>query len=334
MRFIAAALAVLVCLLPPLVAPAAEQQWVVYHGARGPGNGKHIVFVAGDQEYRSEESMPALAKILAERHGFKCTVLLPINRQTGEIDASVSDNIPGLDALRTADLMVLFARWLELPDEQMKEIIDYTNSGRPIVALRTSTHPFNYQKRKDSPYARYSYRSKEFEGGYGRQVLGETWVSHYGVHQKESTRGLPAPGMEKHAILAGVKDIWGESDVYEITTLTGDSKPVLMGQVLAGMEPTSPPNPDKKLKPVAWIKTYTGDSGRPARVFTTTMGHATDFRNEGFRRLVVNGCYWALGMEKRISPASNVDFVGAYSPNPIGLRQHKTGLKPADLNPR
>ncbi len=294
---------------------------LVYEGTRGPGKGKHIVFVVGDQEYRSEESMPALARMLAERHGFKCTVLLPTNPATGQTDITVIDNIPGLEALRGADLMVMFMRWLELPDAQMKEIIDYTNSGRPIVALRTSTHPFNYQKRKDGPYAKYSYRDAAFEGGYGRQVLGETWVSHYGVHQKESTRGTPAPGMEKHPLLTGVKDIWGPSDVYTITTLSGDSKPVLMGQVLAGMEPASPPNPAKKLTPVAWTKSYTGESGKKARVFTTTMGHPGDFQSEGFRRLVANACYWAIGIEKKISAKSRVDFAGPYQPSPIGVRK-------------
>ncbi len=287
------------------------------------GRGKHIVLVVGDQEYRSEESMPALARILSERHGFKCTVLLPINRQTGQIDPQTIDNIPGLEALRKADLMVLFARWLELPDEQMKEIVDYTNSGRPVVGVRTSSHPFNYRKNLTSPYARYSYNSKEFDGGYGRQVFGETWIRHYGVHQKESTRGVIAPGMEAHPILRGVKDIWGESDVYEITTLTGDSKPLVLGQVLAGMQPGSPPNPDKKLTPVAWTKSYTGEAGKKARVFMTTMGHPADFKNEGFRRLVVNGCYWAAGLESRISAKSSVDFAGPYDPNPIGIGKQK-----------
>ncbi len=294
---------------------------LVFEGKRGPGKGKHIVLVVGDQEYRSEESMPALARILAEHHGFKCTVLRPVNPTTGEVDITVLDNLPGLEALRQADLMILFLRWLELPDAQMKEIIDYTNSGRPIVALRTSTHPFNYRTRKDSPYAKYTWRGGAVEGGYGRLVLGETWVSHHGAHNKESTRAVPAPGMEKHPILRGVKDIWGPSDVYTITTLTGDSKPILMGHVLAGMEPTSPPNPDKKPMPVAWVKSYTGDSGKAARIFTTTMGHNGDFLSEGFRRLLVNACYWALGMEKRISPRSRVDFVGEYNPSPIGIRK-------------
>jgi hypothetical protein len=306
-------------------------QPVVYEGGRGPGKGKHIVFVVGDQEYRSEESMPALAKILAQRQGFKCTVLVPINRQSGEIDPSLTDNTPGLEALRSADLMVLFMRFQELPDEQMKEIIDYTNSGRPIVAFRTSTHAFNYRKRPDSLYAKYSYRSKEPAGGYGRLVLGETWINHYGGHQRESTRGIVVPGMEKHPILLGVKDIWGPSDVYEVTTLSGDSQPLIMGQVLSSMEPSSPPNPNKRLLPVAWVKSYTGESGKPARIFTTTMGHPGDFTNEAFRRLVVNACYWAMGMEKKLSLRSRVDFVGPYNPTPIGEKKFRQGVKPADL---
>jgi type 1 glutamine amidotransferase len=279
------------------------------------GNGKHIVLIAADQEYRSEESIPALAKILTTRHGFRCTVLYSINRQTGKIDPSTLDNIPGLDALRHADLLILFARFLELPDAQMKEIIDYTNSGRPMVGLRTSTHAFNYQKHPENPYAKYSWNSKDPPGGYGRLVFGETWIAHYGEHQKESTRGVIATGMQAHPILQGVRDIWGESDVYEITTLSGDSQPLAMGQVLLGMDPSSPPDTGKKMMPVAWIKSY-----KNARVFMTTMGHVMDFKNEGFRRMMVNACYWASGLEKQISPNSNVDLVGDYNPHPIGLR--------------
>lgn len=286
--------------------------------ARGAGKGKHVVFVVGDQEYRSEESMPAFAKLLAAHHGFRCSVVLPRNPLTGEVDPGVSDNLVGLEALDKADLMVLFLRFQELPDAQMKRIIDYTNSGRPIVALRTSTHAFNYQKNLSSPYARYSYRSREFEGGYGRQVLGETWINHYGAHQKESTRGLPAPGMERHPILRGVENVWGPSDVYAITTLSGDSKPLLLGQVLAGMDPASPPNTAKQLVPVAWTKSY-----KTARVFTTTMGHPGDFLNEGFRRMMVNACYWALGLETKIPARAKVDFVAPYSPSPIGFRNKR-----------
>ncbi len=306
----------------------AEDPWIVFDGYDGPGKGKHIVFVTGDEEYRSEDSMPQLAKILAVRHGFKCTVLFAINRQTGEIDPQTVDNIPGLQALEKADLMVIFTRFRDLPDEQMKYIVDYTNSGKPIVGLRTATHAFNFRKHKT--YAKYDFRNEDFKGGFGRQVLGETWIAHYGQHQRESTRGLIAKGMQNHPIVTGVEDIWGPSDVYAITTLSGDSKPLIMGQVLLGMKPDDQPNPDKKLVPIAWTKTYTGEKGKTARVFATTMAHGGDLKSEGFRRLLVNACYWAMGMEDRIPAKSNVDLVGEYDPNPIGMGGHKRGLKPSD----
>ena len=321
-------LAALVCTLNSVA--KADDPWIVYEGKKGPGEGKHIVFVTGDEEYRSEDSMPQLARILATHHGFKCTVLFAINKKTGEIDPKTVDNIPGLEALKKADLMVLFLRFRELPDKQMKFIIDYTDSGKPIMGLRTSTHAFNYRKLKDSPYAKYSFRNNEFKGGYGRQVFGETWINHYGHHQRESTRGLIAKGMENHPIVKGCEDIWGPSDVYGITTLHGDCKPLIMGQVLVGMKPKDKPQPSKKQVPVAWTKTYTGAKGKASRVFNTTMGHGDDLKSEGFRRLLVNACYWAMGMEKQIPAKSKVDLVGEYNPNRIGFGKHKTGLKPSD----
>lgn len=308
----------------------AGEAGITFQGKAGPGLGKHIVLVTGDEEYRSEESMPQLAKILAERHGFTCTVLFAINRESGEIDPVTLDNIPGLEALRTADLMILFTRFRELPDEQMKEIIDYTHSGRPIISLRTATHPFFYKNHPDSPYAKYSWQNKDeaWRGGYGRQILGETWVAHYGKHQVESTRGLPADGQKDHPVLRGVVDIWGPSDVYDITTLTGDAQPIVMGQVLSGMNQADPPTPGKELKPVAWTKTYTGPEGKTSRIFATTMGHAGDLQNAGFRRVLVNATYWLLGLD--VPAEANVDIVGTYDPQPIGFGGFKRGLKPAD----
>src|SRR5688572_2144474 len=102
----------------------AADDWVVYEGTAGPGKGKHIVLVSGDEEYRSEEMIPQLGKILAKHHGYKCTVLFAIDPTSGTIDPNKNDNIPGLEALKTADLMVIFTRWRNLPDEQAKYIID------------------------------------------------------------------------------------------------------------------------------------------------------------------------------------------------------------------
>lgn len=309
---------------------AEDTPWVVFEGKDGPGQGKHIVFVTGDEEYRSEESMPQMAKILAEHHGFKCTVLFAIDKQTGEINPKQLDNIPGLESLKAADLMVLFVRFRNLPKEQMEMFLDYVRSGKPIVALRTSTHAFAVPG--DGPYGQFDWRSKAegWQGGFGRQILGETWVSHYGRHQVESTRGLPAEGQEDHPILKGITDIWGPSDVYGLTTLVGEPTPVVMGQVLEGMKPEDKPKEGKNLVPIAWTRSYSFEDSPEGRVFVTTMGHGGDFQNEGVRRMLVNACYWALGMEEQIPDESKVDLVGEYEPNPIGVGGHKTGLKPSD----
>jgi hypothetical protein len=308
-----------------------EQPWVVYEGEKGPGKGKHVVFVSGDEEYRSEEALPMLARIMAVHHGFKCTVLFGIDPETGVIDPMNQKNIPGLHHLETADMMVLFTRFRELPDDQMKYIVDYTNSGKPVMGLRTATHAFKYSDDSTSAYAKYSFRNKEFDGGYGRQVLGETWINHHGHHGKESTRGVINEEMKEHPILKGVQDIWGPTDVYTVTELTGDSKVLVFGQVLVGMDPSDEPNTQKSMMPLAWIKTYTGDQGKTSRVFCTTMGASVDLKSEGLRRLLVNGCYWCMGMEGEIPEKSKVDYVGEYDPTYFGFGKHRASVRPSDL---
>ena len=309
----------------------SEDPWVVYAGDRGPGRGREIVLISGDEEYRSEEALPMLGRILARHHGFKCTVLFAIDPETGMIDPELQTDIPGLHHLETADLMVLFTRFRELPDEEMKHIVDHTESGKPVIGLRTATHAFNYKRNPKSRYAKYSFESREFEGGYGRQVLGETWVNHHGRHGRESTRGVICERMAGHPILRGVDDIWGPTDVYGVAELTGDALPLVIGQVLTGMDPNDEPKPDTPTMPVAWIKNYLGDRGERSRVFCTTMGASVDFLSEGLRRLFVNACYWCLGMEDQIPEKCRVDCLGEYRPTYFGFGEHQRNLRPADF---
>ncbi len=273
-----------------------------------------------------------LAKILAVHHGFRCTVLFAIDPETGTIDPGTLDNIPGLHHLDTADMMIMLIRHRDLPDEQMKHIIDYTNRGKPVMGLRTSTHAFRYLKNPRSPYAKYSRRDEEFEGGYGRQVLGEAWAGHHGVHGGESTRGVIDEEDRTHPVLKGVRDIWGPTDVYGVTEITGDPRVLVWGQVLVGMDSTDDPNLDKPRMPIAWTKRYTGDEGNTSRVFCSTMGASVDLENEGLRRLLVNGCYWGMEMEDQIPDESNVDYVGEYRPTFFGLDDHARGVRPSDLS--
>ncbi|MBX3436056.1 MAG: hypothetical protein KF861_01090, partial [Planctomycetaceae bacterium] len=202
------------------VVGADEPQWVVYEGEDGPGRGKKIVLISGDEEYRSEEALPQLGKILAARHGFDCTVLFAIDPTTGDINPNHRQNIPGLEALDAADLMVIFTRFRDLPDEQMQHIDGFLRAGKPVIGMRTATHAFNSEAGHDwSHYANsYSGDQAGWEDGFGRLVLGEKWISHHGHHKHDSTRGILAPGAAGHPILRGISDgeIWGPTDVYGV----------------------------------------------------------------------------------------------------------------------
>jgi type 1 glutamine amidotransferase len=324
----------------PTVTHGADP-WVVFAGGDGPGQGKHIVLISGDEEYRSEEAIPQLAKILSKHHGFKCTVLFAIDPTTGTINPNVNNNIPGLDALKSADLMVIFTRFRNLPDEQMKHIAEYVDAGKPVVGLRTATHAFNNPASKG--YAKYHWQAKgEWPGGFGRHVLGETWINHHGAHGSQATRGLVAPGAKDHPILRGIKDgdVFGPTDVYGVRLpLPGDSRPLVLGQVVNGMKPSDPPAGfDSKRKidlndpmmPVAWTRTYKAGTVS-GRVFMTTMGASLDLAHEGTRRLIVNGCFWAVGLEDRIPEKTRVDLVGEFKPSPFRfVREWKGTVKPSD----
>lgn len=306
-----------------------------FEGKNGPGKGKHIVLVAGDDEYRSEESMPMLAKILSEHHGFKTTVLFPIHPETGEIVPNYQNNIPGLEHLETADLMIMLIRFRELPDEQSQFIENFLKAGKPIIGLRTSTHAFAYQKNKDSKFAKWDWMSKSenWERGFGQRIFGETWVNHHGNHGKEGTRALP-DGMDQllnHPVLRGVKDIWGPSDVYGIKHLPSDANVLLFGQSTAGMSPDAPLMFEKSVMPIAWTKTYQIEGGSPGTAFASTMGASLDFQSADLRRLVVNASFWLLGLSEQITPELNVSYVGAYTPTMFGFDSFRKGMRVGDF---
>lgn len=310
--------------------PATAEPWLEFPGGSGPGAGKHIVLISGDEEYRSEEAMPMLGQLLAVRHGFRCTVLFAINRDTGEIDPNTLDNIPGLEQLAEADLMIVFTRFRELPDEQMRHIHEYLESGRPVIGIRPSVVAF--RNRPESRFFRYSSNNKTgpYAGGFGQQVLGSTWISHHGRHGRESTRGIPVAARRDHPILRGVDVMWGPSDVYTIREpIPHEGQVLVTGHVLTGMHPDDPLS-GKPPMPLAWTKYYPSPRGR-ARVFMSTMGTSQDFNDEAFRRLLVNACYWAVGLESQIPACSDVRFVSPFHPTPFGFNRFTKGLRPETL---
>lgn len=308
--------------------PSDQQQWITVEGAAGPGVGRHIVLISGDEEYRSEQALPMLAEVLARHHGFTCTVLFAIDPETGLVDPNVQTNLPGLHLLAAADMVVLFVRFRELPDADMTHFVDYVFGGKPLLGIRTSTHAFHYKRDPASPYAKYSCgnKSDEYFGGFGRQVLGEKWAGHHGHHRFESTLAEPNPEARDHPILRGVGNAWGPSDVY-VANPPGDVKVIMDGHVLVGMNPTDPKKPETPTMPLAWIREPNPQTGT-GRVMCSTMGAATDLRDASLRRLLINGIYWCMRMESDISADRSVDPVGAYEPSDFGLVKESAGKPP------
>ncbi len=307
--------------------PVGHPSRVVYQGTDGPGAGKRVVLIAGDHEYRSEELLPAFGRILARRLGFTASVFFTLD-SAGFIQPG-SSSIGGLEALKTADLLILAIRFQDFPPDQMQHIVDYIDRGGPVLGLRTSTHAFQI---KDGPFARYSwdYNGTDYLSGFGEQVLGETWVGHYGTNHEQSSRILPRSDQAAHPIFRGVSDMHVQSGGYKAYPLAG-SDVLATGQVLNGMQSDAPPDTSKEQLPVAWTRTYQGADGKAGRVFTTTHGASEDFLNPGFRRMLVNAALWTLGMEQVITPDLDVGFVGPYHPVTFNFDGYRRRVRPSDL---
>jgi len=331
----------------PLSAVLAADDFLSYE-PKGEAKGRHVVLLAGDEEYRSEEAMPMLAKILSERHGFKTTVLFSVDKD-GFIDANNQASLTHPEALDSADAIIMLIRFRHWPDEVMKHFHDAVQRGVPVVGLRTATHAFNMEP--NSTYGAWAWNNAE--GGFGRLVLGETWVSHWGKHRAEATKGVLEASAKDHAILRGVTELFGTTDVYEAAP-PSDAVILARGQVVAGMEVSSPPADYRKstkagreqavnepMMPIAWAREVKNASGKTNKILCTTMGAASDLTNESLRRLVINGVHWGLDME--VPASADVNYVGEFKPlmygtkdsadlsDPYGFRGFKRGVKPADL---
>ncbi len=308
---------------------------ITYDPAPGPGAGRHIVLLAGDEEYRSEEGLPMLAKILSQRHGFRCTVLFSMSASgDGTIDPTNQMSLPGASALDAADGIVMLLRYRRWPDAAMRHFVNAYRRGVPIIALRTSTHAFNYPDHDAGEFKSFNR--------FGKDVLGEGWMSHWGRHKAEATRGVVEPSARHHPILRGVAKVFGDTDVYEAYP-PADAEILLRGQVVNGMKPDDPPAEYRKkrstdrqeqginepMMPIAWTRRHRNDAGNTNRVFCSTMGAATDLVCEDLRRLVVNAVYW--GLELDVPERADVRFVVPFEPSAYGFDGYRRGLRPGDL---
>jgi len=208
-----------------------------------------IVLVSGEDEYHSAETLPAFAKSLEADHHFKTVYL---ERKPNP------DTIAGLDALDRADLLIIFARRMTLPDDQLQRFQKYFESGKPVIGLRTASHAFQTWLVFD------------------KQVLGGNYGNHYGKDLTPKVAVVPAA--KSHPILKGVPENFASAgSLYKNTPLQDNTTLLLTGTILDHTEP------------LAWTHDYKG-----ARVFYTSLGHQDDFKDAAFRRLLVNAIYWAL----------------------------------------
>jgi type 1 glutamine amidotransferase len=236
----------------------------------------HVVFVAGDHEYSGEVTLPLLAAELGKHYGFETTVLQSFPDQNAEED------IPGLEALATADLTLFYLRWRQLPADQVRHIEDYLRAGKPVIGLRTTSHGFRYPA--GHPLERWNgWAAEAFGAPPGWGVDGHT---HYG-HQS-STEVSVVEAAARHPILNGVTGPFQvRSWLYHVLPKwpPADAARLLMGKALSPNKPA----PDN---PVAWA----GNNAYGGRAFFTTLGHPEDFTAEPLQRLMVNAVHWCLGM--------------------------------------
>jgi len=295
----------------PVIAAEAPQNIAHLKGTEGK---PHIVFITGDEEYRSEETMPMLARILHRDHGFTVSVCFALT--DGVIDPNRLDNIEGLEILANANMMVMNTRFRKLPDEQLKHITAFSESGKPMAGFRTATHAFRYGG------------GNVMDNAWPQKVFGLPWIRHHGGGN--STDALIVEENSDHPVLRGVSPFHARSWLYHANTLLDSATPLLTGRAVkgahAGGEHFSDPHP------IAWVHHYEGENGK-SRVFFTTLGHPADFENESMRKLSLNGILWALGMEDAIpEDGSNAQFATPYEPNSAGTgRKYKPGLKPAEM---
>ena len=325
------------------------KNFVVYEPPKKKANGKRILFLVSDHEYRSEQTIPAIARIMSYHHGFQSVVVLGLDRE-GRYILPGGKVLPGLKYLSSSDLLVIFTRWLHTADKNMQMIVEYLESGKPVVGLRTSTHAFKYrgknelfkslfsqrgEKKIPHPSLKIStwYTNTNYYGGFGRQVLGESWAGHYGENHKQLTK-IELINKD-HPVVKGISGFMYLRAGGYYSDPEKDSIIIGMAQPLVSMKKDASPDANKPAVPGIWIRNqYKAPSGKikKARVFTTQYGASEDILDDNFRRILVNGIFWSIGLENQIKSDLTIDFVGGYKPDKFDMnKNYRIGVKPSDI---
>ncbi|MBK1832838.1 PVC-type heme-binding CxxCH protein [Roseibacillus ishigakijimensis] len=288
-----------------------------------PGQNKHVVLISGDEEYRSEESCPMLAKILSKRYGFQTTVLFAVNPEGNFIDNQYQKNIPGMEAVSDAEVVVIGTRFRDLPEVQLQPLADYLNEGKPIIGFRTSTHAF----RTKSTTGNIEWNN------FGPNFMGEGWVNHYGKHKVQGARSeVHSEAAAEHVVMNGVGPIFAESDVYGINAVNDDNATILLdGIVTESLQPDSQDVTGKEPQPAAWLREYTTPNGGKGQAFCSTFGSSCDFDDEDLRRLFVNVIFHFAGLD--VPEMADVSYIDPFQPSAYKNHGNSNYYKKLDLKP-
>ena len=232
-----------------------------------------VVFISAENEYDASRTLPDFANELELKYGLACRIL----QGSTEASGPQCNSIPGLEILPQADLAVLYVRRRALPPEQMKYLRDYIGSGKPIIGLRTASHAFAVPKDK-MPSGLVDWPQ------FDPDVLGGNYQGHHGNKSEDGPKTYVRiqPGMESHPILKGVPagEIHVRSWLYKVLPLGSRTTILMTGRV----------DDRKPHEPVAWTN-IRSDGGR---VFYTSLGHPDEFKLPWFRRMLINGVFWAM----------------------------------------
>lgn len=227
-----------------------------------------IVFLAGEGEYESYRTMRPIADLFEQQLDAAVTYKTPDVLE--DMPDFPAQSFGDLSDLRTADLLVVYTRWRQLPDAEMQEIADYCSRGGAVIGLRTSSHAFHYPN--DSKWANWN-------DGFGRDILGSPWISHHG-HSSSTDVSWAEPG--GHPILKGIPEAFHLRAWLYRTELTEGCQPILVGEPV---DPENEPTPS----PVAWTWERNGQ-----RTVYTNMGHPSDLRQTVVHDFLINAARWCL----------------------------------------
>lgn len=219
-----------------------------------------ITIVASEPEYSTADSLTKFRTELQQE--FQVSMVYG--------DATDGSLLPGLDVLKSADLLLLSTRRRTLPPLQLQLVQAFIAAGKPVVGIRTASHPFHLRN-QPAPAGRADW--PEFD----LQVNGGHYTNHHGAGP-ETTIQL-APGItSEHPLLRNVDvaSLRGKGSLYQVSPLAPSTEPILMGSI-----------PEKAAEPVAWLNRRS-DGGR---TFYTSLGHVGDFEQPDFRRLLRNACH-------------------------------------------